>query len=42
MPLQNVEVGLLLGYDISYVHQPQEIISSANDSDPYAVRTPLG
>ena len=42
MPLQDVEVGLLLGYDISYVHQPQDVISSVKPSDPYAVRTPLG
>ena len=42
MPLQDVEVGLLLGYDVSYVHQPQDVISSVNPSDPYAVRTPLG
>ena len=39
MPLQNVEIGLLLGYDVSYVHQPQEIVASVNESDPYAVRT---
>ena len=37
MPLQNVEIGLLLGYDVSYVHQPQEIVASVNESDPYAV-----
>ena len=42
MPLQNVEIGLLLGYDVSYVHQPQEIVASVKESDPYAVRTPLG
>ena len=42
LPLQNVEVGLLLGYDTSYVHQPQEVISSKVVSDPYAIRTPLG
>ena len=42
MPLQNVDVGLLLGYDVSYVHQPQDVISSLKPSDPYAVRTPLG
>ena len=42
MPLQDVEVGLLLGYDVSYVHQPQDFISSINPSDPYAIRTPLG
>ena len=42
MPLQNVEIGLLLGYDVSFVHQPQEVISSKNNSDPYAIRTPLG
>ena len=42
LPLQNVEIGLLLGYDVSYVHQPQEIVSSKIESDPYAVRTPLG
>ena len=42
LPLQNVEVGLLLGYDVSYVHQPIEIVSSKIDSHPYAVRTPLG
>ena len=42
LPLQNVEIGLLLGYDVSYVHQPQEIVPSKIDSDLYAVRTPLG
>ena len=42
MPIQNVEVGLLLGYDVSYVHQPQDVISSRNPADPYAIRTPLG
>ena len=42
LPLQNVEIGLLLGYDVSYVHQPQEIVSSKIESDPYAVRTLLG
>ena len=42
LPLQNVEIGLVLGYDVSYVHQPQEIVSSKIESDPYAVRTPLG
>ena len=42
MPLQNVEVGLLLGYDVSYVHQPQDVASSMNQAEPYAVRTPLG
>ena len=42
MPLQNVEVGLLLGYDVSYVHQPQNVVSSMNQADPYAVQTPLG
>ena len=31
LPLQNVEIGLLLGYDVSYVHQPQEIVSSRID-----------
>ena len=42
LPLQNVQVGLLLGYDSSYVHQPLEVISSKIVSDPYAIRTPLG
>ena len=28
LPLQNVEVRLLLNYDASYVNQPQEVISS--------------
>ena len=42
MPLQNVEIGLLLGYDVSIVHQPQQVVASQKDSDPYAIRTPLG
>ena len=42
MPLQNVEIGLLLGYDVSFVHQPQQVVASQKDSDPYAIRTPLG
>ena len=41
LPLQNVEIGLLLGYNVSYVHQPQEIVSSKIESDPYAVRNLL-
>ena len=42
LPLQNVAVGLVLGYDASYVHQPQEVISSKVVSDPYAIQKPLG
>ena len=42
MPIQNVEVGLLLGYDVGYVHQHQDIVRSKDTSEPYAVRTPLG
>ena len=42
MPLQNVEIGLLLGYDVSYVHQPLNVISSKKNEDPYAIETPLG
>ena len=38
--LQYVEIGLILGNDVSYVHQPQEIVSSKIESDPYAVQTP--
>ena len=34
LPLQNVEIGFFLGYDVSYVHQPQEIVSSKIESDP--------
>ena len=37
LPLQNVEIGLLLGYDVSYVHQPQEVVASKIVSDPFAV-----
>ena len=42
MPIQNVEVGLHLGYDVGYASKPQDVVDSKNPSDPYAVRTPLG
>ena len=42
MPIQNDEVGLLLGYDVGYASKPQDVVGSKNPSDPYAVRTPLG
>ena len=42
MPLQNVEIGLLLGYDVNYVHQQQEIVTSVYMSDLCAVRILFG
>ncbi len=40
-PLQNCEVGLLIGYNCSRALAPREVILGA-DSEPHAVRTDLG
>ena len=42
MPLQDIEVGLLLCYDAGYLHHPQDVVSSKNPYDFFAIRTPLG
>ncbi|XP_067945018.1 uncharacterized protein [Watersipora subatra] len=40
--LDNVEVGMLIGYDTSRALIPLKSITGDNVSDPYAVQTPLG
>ncbi|RVE71628.1 hypothetical protein OJAV_G00053730 [Oryzias javanicus] len=40
-PLQDCEVGLLIGYNCARAMAPREVISGGNE-EPYAVRTDLG
>ncbi|XP_071486763.1 uncharacterized protein [Diadema antillarum] len=41
-PLQDVEIGLLIGYDCAKALAPRAVIHSPDDRGPYAVQTDLG
>ena len=41
MPLQDCEVGLLIGYNCPHALAPRDVISSTNDA-PYGQKTDLG
>ena len=41
LPLQDVEVGLLIGYNVN-CQKPLQTVVSKNQADPYAIKTPVG
>ena len=41
-PLQDVEIGLLIGYDCAKALAPRAVIHSPDDRGPYAIKTDLG
>eukprot|EP00057_Strongylocentrotus_purpuratus_P008557 XP_011663031.1 PREDICTED: uncharacterized protein LOC105437753 [Strongylocentrotus purpuratus] len=41
-PLQDVEIGLLIGYDCAKALAPRAVIHSPDDRGPYAIQTDLG